>query len=122
MIKVLVIDDDDLVRGMISNTLRKASFDVYEADNGNDGLTQASHIKPGIIITDILMPDKEGIETIVELKQRDNNYKIIAMSGGGTSKNMAFLEIAKKAGADKALTKPFKSSELLQTIQDLLTT
>ena len=120
MTQILVIEDDDLVRNMISNTLRKAGFEVALAANGKEGLEQAEALRPELVVTDILMPDKEGIETILELKAIDKHIKIIAMSGGGSAKNMTFLDMAQKVGAHKVMTKPFKSSELLETIKVLL--
>lgn len=120
MTKILVIDDDDLVRGMICNSLRKEKFDVFEACNGNEGIRKAREEKPDIVVTDILMPDKEGIETILELQAMDSGIRIIAMSGGGSSKNMSFLEMAKKVGARHVLNKPFKSSVLLGAVKSLL--
>ena len=68
------------------------------------------------------MPDKEGIETILEVKAEDSNVKIIAMSGGGSTKNMTFLDMAKKVGANHTLSKPFKPSVLLDVVKDLLGT
>lgn len=122
MTKILVIDDDDLTRGMICNALKKAEFEVLEAANGNEGVQKAQNEKPDLVVTDILMPDKEGIETIMEIKAINSAIKIVAMSGGGTSKNMSFLEMAKKVGAEQVLSKPFKPSALLETINKVLAT
>ncbi len=120
MTKILVIDDDDLVRGMICNALRKEKFEVFEACNGNEGIRKAKEEKPDIVVTDILMPDKEGIETIMELQGLDSKIRIIAMSGGGSAKNMSFLEMAKKVGARHVLSKPFKSAVLLNAVKSLV--
>ncbi len=122
MTKILVIDDDDLVRSMICTSLKKEKFDVVEARNGNEGVEKAKAEKPDLVITDILMPNKEGIETIMDLHALDSKVKIIAMSGGGSSKNMSFLEMAKKVGAQHVLNKPFKSSTLLGAVNSLLET
>ncbi len=119
MTKILVIDDDDLVRGMVCNALKKAGFDVIEASNGNEGVAKAQSEDPDVVVTDILMPDKEGIETILEIKATKAKIKIVAISGGGSSKNMTFLDMAKKAGAEKVLSKPFTLSVLLEAISSL---
>lgn len=120
MVKILVIDDDDFVRKIVCRSLRKNNFEVIEANNGNDGVEKAQSEKPDVVLTDILMPDKEGIETILEIKAADQNIKIIAMSGGGSTKNMNFLDMAKKVGAQHVLSKPFKPSALLEAINDVL--
>ncbi len=119
MTKILVIDDDDLVRGMVCNALKKAGFDVIEASNGNEGVAKAQSEDSDVVVTDILMPDKEGIETILEIKATKAKIKIVAISGGGSSKNMTFLDMAKKAGAEKVLSKPFTLSVLLEAISSL---
>jgi len=116
MTKILVIDDDDFVRKLICNALKKAGFEVLDAVDGNDGIKKLHDERSEIIITDILMPDKEGIETIMEIKAMDSNIKIIAMSSGGSSKNMSFLNMAKKVGAPQILSKPFNIAELLEAV------
>lgn len=120
MTKILVIDDEELVRKMIVSVLKKSGFDVYEAANGIEGLAQAQNNLPDLVLTDILMPDKEGISTILELKTINPTIKIIAMSGGGKTQNMSFLEMAQKVGVKHTLKKPFRPTELLQAIDSLL--
>lgn len=119
MSKILVADDDDFVRGLICSVLKKNGYTVSEAKNGEEAVTMARKDSPDILITDMLMPDKEGIETILEVKEIGSNIKIIAISGGGKTKNMSFLNIAQNAGADAILSKPFKPDELLQAINTL---
>jgi DNA-binding response OmpR family regulator len=119
MTKILVVEDNEMLRHMICDTLRKEKFDVFEASNGNEGISQARKEKPDIVVTDILMPDKEGIETILELKSEHENIKIIAMSGGGNTKNMTFLDMAQKVGAEFVLSKPFKPSDLMNAVYEL---
>ena len=121
MVKILVIDDDDLVRGMICNILKKNDFTVLEAENGNVGLEQVkAGDPPALVITDILMPDKEGLETISEIRALNPQIKIIAMSGGGKTQDMTFLNLAKHIGAEKTLQKPFRPTELLATVKEVL--
>ena len=73
------------------------------------------------LVTDIIMPEKEGIETIIELRQRDPNIKIIAISGGGRTSNQIFLDVAKKFGAIDVLAKPFAPKQLLASVEKALT-
>lgn len=118
--KILIIDDDELIRLTCKNILKKIECDVIEAENGVQGLAQFKKEHPSIVITDLLMPDKEGLETIAEIKGTDKSIKIIAISGGGSTNNMSFLSIAKLMGADMVLKKPFKPDELLGAIRALL--
>lgn len=121
MTKILVIDDDDLVRGMMCNVLKKNGYTVLEAENGNVGMEHVRNAGSiALVITDILMPDKEGLETITEICAFDPDIKIIAMSGGGKTQDMTFLNLAKKIGASKALEKPFRPGDLLEAVQDVL--
>tara|TARA_B100001971_G_C17997368_1_gene435450 strand:- start:188 stop:598 length:411 start_codon:yes stop_codon:yes gene_type:complete len=120
MIKILVIDDDELVKNMISSVLRKNNFEVVSASNGVEGVNVAKKVEPNIVLTDMLMPDKEGVETIIEVKQALPEVKVIAMSGGGQEKNMTFLQMAKKVGADCVLQKPFKPSDLVSMIKEMV--
>lgn len=118
--KILIIDDDELIRLTCRNILKKIECDVIEAENGVQGLAQFKKERPSIVITDLLMPDKEGLETISEIKGNDKSVRIIAISGGGSTNNMSFLNIAKLMGADIILKKPFKPDELLGAIKTLL--
>ncbi len=118
--KILIIDDDELIRLTCRNILKKIECDVIEAENGVQGLAQFKKERPSIVITDLLMPDKEGLETISEIKGSDKSVRIIAISGGGSTNNMSFLNIAKLMGADIILKKPFKPDELLGAIKTLL--
>jgi DNA-binding response OmpR family regulator len=120
--KILIIDDDELIRLTIKNALKKLGCEVAEAENGNVGVLTFKKEKPDLVITDILMPDKEGLETISDIRALDPNAKIIAMSGGGSSKNMAFLQLAKKMGAGLIMSKPIKPDDLLNAIKSLLDT
>ncbi len=120
MAVVLVIDDDAALRRMVSRILTAASYTVLEAENGEIGLALAAEKGPALVITDIYMPGKEGIETIRTLRKLDPGTKIIAMSGGGFQQNIRFLHAACELGADAALEKPFRAAELLETVAKLL--
>jgi CheY-like chemotaxis protein len=120
MTVVLVIDDDAALRKMVGRILAMASYGVLEAENGEIGVALAAEKRPALVITDIYMPRKEGIETIRALRQHDPKIKIIAMSGGGLAQNTRFLRAACELGADAALEKPFRAVELLQAVHKLL--
>ena len=115
---ILLIDDEENFRSVIRQVLVNAGFEVIEADNGAQGI-QYFYEKPAdMIITDIIMPEKEGIETIIELKKSFPNVKLIAMSGGGWYGTDIDFDMAKKLGA-KTLDKPFALQELLDAVHEL---
>ena len=100
--------------------LRRAGYEVVEASNGIEGLRLYREKRPHLVITDIVMPKKEGLETILDLKREDPQLKIIAISGGGRVGPESYLDIAEGFGADRILAKPFDSKELLEVMHDLL--
>jgi DNA-binding NtrC family response regulator len=120
MKRVLVVDDDADARQELSELLAGVGFDVNSARNGRDGLKQAASVRFDLVITDILMPDMEGLEFILSIKKAHPDVKIVAISGGGRFKNMSFLDIAKKFGADRAFEKPLPIKQLLQDVADLM--
>ena len=119
--RILVIEDDPEVREMVYKMLKKEGYEVVEAGNGKEAFELLS-IDPKIdlVITDIIMPEKEGIETIIELKRDYPHIKILAISGGGKGSAQNYLAIAKKFGADLTLSKPFVKQELLEAVQEIL--
>ena len=120
MAKILVIDDDELVRTTIKAALELADYEVVEAVDGQEGVNTFQTGGFDLVITDIIMPEKEGIETIIELRQHDPAVKIIAISGGGRTSNQIFLDVAKKFGAVDVLAKPFTPKQLVAMIQKVL--
>jgi DNA-binding response OmpR family regulator len=118
--KILVIDDDVQFRSMIVEMLERKHFEVYGAADGEEGIRIWQNIKPDLVITDIIMPNKEGIETILELKRLNKDVKIIAISGGGRTNAKDNLRSAKLLGASLTISKPFESSELLDTVRKLI--
>ncbi|MEI8185531.1 MAG: response regulator [Chlorobiaceae bacterium] len=118
--KILVIEDDAAVRKFICTLLKRENYTVYEADNGINGLMLLKEQKDiAVIITDLIMPEKEGIETIIEVKKQYPAIKIIAISGGGQVGPENFLVLADALGANTTLKKPFSSQELLRAIKNL---
>ena len=113
--RILIIDDDDLVRATLSRILIAESYVVIEAMDGNEGLKKYQDGEIDLVITDILMPEKEGIETIKELRNSGGKAKIIEISGG-----KMYLRMAEKLGADGILAKPIRRQELLAKIEEVL--
>jgi len=121
-VRVLVIDDEEAVRETICENLEDCGFEMSEAIDGEHGLEviQKSGQAPHIVITDIIMPKKEGLETIMQIRKQYGAIKLIAISGGGQAKAMDFLELAKKLGADAVLAKPLDMAELEKTVRSLV--
>jgi DNA-binding response OmpR family regulator len=117
--KILVIDDDHLVRYALTKVLHRSGYDVVTASDGNRGMTVFRDESPDIVITDIIMPEQEGIETIAMLRHERPEVKIIAISGGGRIRNVDFLEMARSLGADDVISKPFEAEELLSRVRRL---
>lgn len=117
MAKILLIEDDALVADAVETVLRKAGYVVVTTPNGAVALAKLSGENPDLILTDILMPEKEGIETIRDIRARDPRVPIVAYSGGGMMKNYEFLNMALKLGANDAIRKPFANEELLAVVK-----
>ena len=130
MASILVIDDEEDVRDVLRMVLESAGYEVNVAANGNDAMELQRRTPSDLIITDIIMPDKDGVTTIKELRQAFPGIRILAISGGGGIDPMtykpeaitttAYLAAAKQAGADQIFTKPFERADLLQAVDSLL--
>jgi CheY-like chemotaxis protein len=119
--RILIIEDDDKYRTMVRKMLEKAGYnDIEEAVNGSAGMKIFRQHPFDPVITDIIMPDKEGIETITELVSSDPRIKIIAISGGVSACPQNYLEMARYLGAGRTLAKPFKQVDLIEVVQELL--
>ena len=121
MARILIMDDDNQFREMLKIMLGNEGYnDIEDAENGYIGmkLIRKSHFD--LVITDIIMPDKEGIETIMEIKKDFPATKIIAMSGGGKIGADSYLVMAGHLGADKTMAKPFLQSEIINAVRELL--
>ncbi len=120
MAHILVIDDDATILDILHQTLERGGYDVVKAFNGKEGMKIYLEEPTDLIITDIIMPEKECIETIRELTKEFPNIKIIAKSGGGRIDAEYYLHIAKMLGVQRTLTKPIEREELLKTVRELL--
>lgn len=120
MAKILVFDDEPSILLMIKKMLEKAGYDVDIALNGKVGMELFEKNKPDLLITDLIMPEKEGLETIFELRRKYPDLKIIAISGGGRIGPDGYLPGAKLLGANAVFSKPLVPKEFLAAIADLL--
>ena len=116
-VRVLIIDDDDDVRDSIRLILETQGYSVDVACDGDEGILLCKSETFDIAIVDLLMPRKEGIETIIELKVAFPDLNILAISGGSNYMQMDYLSLAKKLGATEILLKPFKAFELIDTME-----
>ena len=120
MARILVVDDDALFRETLLTSLEGAGHELSAAANGVECLRLLEQQQADLVIMDILMPEKEGIETIIELRKRFPELRIIAMSGGGAPGKVNMLEAAKKLGANLGLAKPFRLAALTKSIEEVL--
>jgi DNA-binding response OmpR family regulator len=111
--KVLVIDDDHLVRYTLSRILQLNGYDVVTASDGKRAMTVFRNERPDVVIADIIMPEQEGIQTILMIRGERPEVKIIAISGGARTHNLDYLGMAEAFGADDVIPKPFEAEELL---------
>lgn len=120
MAKILVVDDDAQVRFLVTTILGEAGYQIREARDGKEAIEILSRWTPDVLLTDIVMPRKEGIGLILEVRQSHPELCIIAMSGGAGVMNPGhYLETAKEFGAARVIRKPFVAGELLRTIEEV---
>jgi DNA-binding response OmpR family regulator len=120
MARILVIDDEAVIRDLLLKILEREGYETITATDGKDGIRIFRENPTDLIITDLIMPEKEGIETIMELRRDFKDVKVIAMSGGGKVDPETYLHIAKTIGAIGTIAKPFDLKELLKTVQEFL--
>jgi DNA-binding response OmpR family regulator len=118
--KVLIIDDDPALLRLMAMAFQAAGFGVVSADNGRKGVRMASAHRPDLVVTDIVMPDIEGIGAIRAIKQGARPPKVIAISGAGRSRGADYLSWAKHLGADEVLAKPFRMAELMKISKSVI--
>jgi len=119
MAKILVIDDEKIVRMAITHKLKKEGHEVIEAEDGEEGIEKYREDPADLIITDIIMPNKEGFETIRDLNEEFPDAKIVAMSGGGKISSENYLDIAKKFNVVDVFEKSFEWKEMLKIVRKL---
>ena len=120
MSSVLMIDDDPVVCAVVKGVLESEGFAVCSAGDAQTGLNRFAELNPDLVIVDILLPGKEGIATILELREANPDARILAITGGGSFAAGDVLRIAELLGADNSLKKPFQPAELLATVRRCL--
>ncbi len=121
MKKVLVIDDNEQLNKLLTNKLKTSGYSVKQATNGEDALVVFEQFSPDLIITDVLMPDGDGMEFLASVKERHQGmkFKILAISGGGHLNAATYLGWMQTFGADSVLEKPFKLTDLMDQVEGL---
>jgi CheY-like chemotaxis protein len=120
MSRILIIDDEPQIRSMLRLMLERVGYEVAEAPDGIEGIRRYRENPADLIITDLIMPNKDGIGMIIDLKKEFPKVKIIAMSGGGVNRPEGYLDGAKKLGAARTLTKPIDRDEMLKAVKETL--
>ena len=120
MARILIIDDESQIRSMLRLMLERVGYEVTEAPDGIEGIRQYRENPADLIITDLIMPNKDGIGMIIDLKKEFPKVKIIAMSGGGVNRPEGYLDGAKKLGATRTLTKPIDRDQMLKAVKETL--
>jgi two-component system, chemotaxis family, chemotaxis protein CheY len=119
--RILLVDDDPDVRRSIGATLTAAGYDVIMALDGDEAVRLWRNLNSGdLVLLDLFMPEKDGLETIIELRSHTPGVPIIAMSGGGSTGRLDILQDAKMLGAIETLEKPFSSHVLLEMVARIL--
>lgn len=120
MAEILVIDDDAVIRSLIRRALELHGHQVSEAVDGSEGIRVYHERSPQLVLCDLIMPEKEGLETIEELCRDSPQVRIIAMSGGVMNGVYDLLPVAKRLGARAVLSKPFTTATLIGVVKEVL--
>lgn len=119
--RILVIDDDAEIRSILADAFTRSGYAVVAAPNGKAGLEEFRQAPSDVVLTDILMPEMDGLETVRELRRVRPEVKIIALSGGGRYGNFTNLDVAQQLGASGVFQKPVSIQALLDFVEGLLT-
>jgi len=120
MIRILLVDDDDLSRGAIHKMLERAGYSVESTHDGDEVIRMYGQEAADLVITDLIMPDKDGLEIIQELRRINPKVRILAISGGGRVDANEYLAVARKFGAVEVLSKPFTKEDLRRAVETAL--
>jgi len=116
----MIVEDDISMREMLTEALTRRKYKVIVAENGREALLKFKSSLTSLVITDILMPDEDGLKVIMKLKEMNPDLKIIAISGGGKAGPGNYLSLAKALGANEIFTKPFPLKALIDKTEELL--
>ena len=120
MATILIVDDDEALRTLLRRVLVRAGYSTLEAANGREALVHLQTQPVDLMITDLFMPQQDGLETILALRRMNLHLPIIAMSGGGSAAQYDMLRTASLFGAARVMMKPFRAEEVLAAILELL--
>ncbi len=120
MFRILLVDDDEPVRSTLRRALTRMGYQVREASNGKEAMRMCAQEAPDLVMTDIIMPEQEGLETIGAIRRLHPGVKVVAMSGGGRIVATDYLKTAATLGADGVLAKPFTTEEMTEILVKLL--
>lgn len=118
--RILLVEDDDALRLTLRRSLERAGYETVEAAHGREALARLAEGPVDLVITDIVMPEMEGVELILQLRRSHPRLPVIAMSGGGRTGGDEYLKLARAGGAAKLLAKPFKPEQLLLAVREVL--
>ncbi len=116
MARILLVEDDDQLRSMLKFLLTDSGYETWEAPDGTRVGQMYDQQHFDLVITDLVMPDKDGLEVIIDLRRKNQNVRIIAMSGAGPGTGAMYLKAAQRLGADLTLSKPFGNQEFLKAV------
>lgn len=117
---ILIVEDDKELREMLKLSLLRSNFTVLEAENGKDAIVHFKPLLTDLVVTDLIMPEEDGLKVVIKLRELKPSIKIIAISGGGKVGPASYLNLAKALGADAIYTKPFSINDLIAKIEELL--
>jgi CheY-like chemotaxis protein len=117
---VLIVEDEKELREMLKISLIRRKFTVFEAANGKDAIIRFKPSITDLVVTDLIMPEEDGLKVIMKLRELKPSIKIIAISGGGKAGPGSYLNLAKALGADAIYSKPFSINDLIAKIEELL--
>ena len=120
MKRILIIDDEELTLHLLKSVLGEAGYDVLVANDGENGLQLFKEEEVDLVITDMVMPKKDGLKTILELREIDEYIPVVAISGGGAIAKERYLAVAAYLENVKTIAKPFKKTDIIEAIEELL--
>lgn len=118
--RILVVDDDPLIREMLATTLRDAGYETAGVASGHEAVERFETTPPDLVITDILMPDGDGMQAIAKLRRRAPGLKVLAISGGSDMESARYLRAAESFGATRTLVRPFDNRQLLDAVRRIV--
>jgi CheY-like chemotaxis protein len=117
---ILLVEDDKELREMLKMSLLRRSFSVLEAENGKEAIAHFKPLITDLVVTDLIMPEEDGLKVVIKLRELKPSIQIIAISGGGKVGPGSYLNLAKALGADAIYSKPFSINDLIEKIEQLL--